>query len=272
MGTKFDNIAFISYKREDEEWAEWLQKKLEHYKLPTEIRKKYPNLEFYECPRHIFKDTTDLSGGVLAEEIKKGLDSSKYLIVICSPRAARSKWVCKEVQNFIDTRREKYIIPFIIEGEPNANNIDNECFPEALKTLTAERELLGINVNEYGREAAAVKVAARMFELSFDSLWQRFKREEKKKRRNVIATFIMAIIILLSIIAYGIWANRRITEERDKANIANNQLFSANKRITKQKGKLQEANDSILKQKSDLQVAFDKLSQTKTEILKLQFL
>ena len=268
MGTKFDNIAFISYKREDEEWAEWLQKKLEHYKLPTEIRKKYPNLEFYECPRHIFKDTTDLSGGVLAEEIKKGLDSSKYLIVICSPRAARSKWVCKEVQNFIDTRREKYIIPFIIEGEPNANNIDNECFPEALKTLTAERELLGINVNEYGREAAAVKVAARMFELSFDSLWQRFKREEKKKRRNVIATFIMAIIILLSIIAYGIWANRRITEERDKANIANNQLFSANKRITKQKGKLQEANDSILKQKSDLQVAFDKLSKTEKALSK----
>ncbi|MDD7094918.1 MAG: toll/interleukin-1 receptor domain-containing protein [Bacteroidales bacterium] len=268
MGSKFDNIAFISYKREDEEWAKWLQKKLEHYKLPTEIRRKFPNLEFSERPRHVFKDTTDLSGGVLAEEIKKGLDSSKYLIVICSPRAARSKWVCKEVQNFIDTRREKYIIPFIIEGEPNASNIDDECFPEALKSLTAERELLGINVNEYGREAAAVKVAARMFELSFDSLWQRFKREEKKKRRNLIATFIMAIIILLSIIAYGIWANRRITEERDKANIANNQLFSANKRITKQKGKLQEANVRILKQKSDLQVAFDKLSKTEKALSK----
>ena len=268
MGSKFDNIAFISYKREDEEWAKWLQKKLEHYKLPTEIRRQFPNLEFSERPRHVFKDTTDLSGGVLAEEIKKGLDSSKYLIVICSPRAARSKWVCKEVQNFIDTRREKYIIPFIIEGEPNASNIDDECFPEALKSLTAERELLGINVNEYGREAAAVKVAARMFELSFDSLWQRFKREEKKKRRNLIATFIMAIIILLSIIAYGIWANRRITEERDKANIANNQLFSANKRITKQKGKLQEANVRILKQKSDLQVAFDKLSKTEKALSK----
>lgn len=37
---KYTNIAFISYKREDEAWAKWLQKKLEHYKLPTEIRKK----------------------------------------------------------------------------------------------------------------------------------------------------------------------------------------------------------------------------------------
>ena len=180
----------------------------------------------------------------------------------------KSEWVCKEVQKFIDSGREEYIIPFIIEGEPHAKNKENECFPSTLKSLAGERELLGININENGREAAAVKVAAQMFGLSFDSLWQRFKREEKKKRRNLIATFIMAIIILLSIIAYGIWANRRITEERDKANIANNQLFSANKRITKQKRKLQEANDSILKQKSDLQVAFDKLSKTEKALAK----
>ena len=31
----YDNYAFISYKREDEKWAEWLQRKLEGYKLPT---------------------------------------------------------------------------------------------------------------------------------------------------------------------------------------------------------------------------------------------
>ena len=135
MGSKFDNIAFISYKREDEEWAKWLQKKLEHYKLPTEIRRKFPNLEFSERPRHVFKDTTDLSGGVLAKAIKAGLDSSKFLVVICSPRAAKSKWVCKEVQDFIDSGREEYIIPFIVEGEPCAKDNAKECFPTALKSL-----------------------------------------------------------------------------------------------------------------------------------------
>ncbi len=176
--SEYSNIAFISYKREDEAWAKWLQKKLEHFKLPTEIRKKKPDLEFYECPRHVFKDTTDLSGGVLDKAIKAGLDSSKFLIVICSPYAAKSEWVCKEVQEFIDSGREEYIIPFIIEGEPHAKNKKNECFPSALKSLAGERELLGINVNENGRDAASVKVAAQMFGLSFDSLWQRFKREE----------------------------------------------------------------------------------------------
>lgn len=266
--SKYTNIAFISYKREDEAWAKWLQKKLEHYKLPIEIRKKHPNLEFSERPRHVFKDTTDLSGGVLAKAIKEGLDSSKFLIVICSPRAAKSEWVCKEVQNFIDSGREEYIIPFIIEGEPYANDTEKECFPSTLKSLAGERELLGINVNENGREAASVKVAARMFGLSFDSLWQRFKREEKKRKRSVITAFILAIIVLLSIITYGAWMNRRISSERDRTNIANKQLFSANQRINKQKDELQKANDSITKQKTDLQVAFDKLSKTEKALSK----
>ena len=166
--SRYTNIAFISYKREDEEWAKWLQNKLEHYKLPTEIANANPDLEFKDRPRHVFKDTTDLSGGVLAKAIKEGLESSKYLIVICSPRAAKSPWVCKEVQEFIDSGREENIIPFIIDGEPNSKDPDKECFPSALKSLSGERELLGINVNENGRDFAAVKVVARMFELKFD--------------------------------------------------------------------------------------------------------
>ena len=258
----YTNIAFISYKREDEAWAKWLQKKLQYYKLPVDVCKKHPNMEFSECPRHVFKDTTDLSGGVLAKAIKAGLDSSKFLIVICSPRAAKSEWVCKEVQEFIDSGREEYIIPFIIEGEPHAKNKENECFPSTLKSLAGERELLGININESGRDAAAVKVAAQLFGLSFDSLWQRFKREEKKRKRSIIIAFILAIIVLLSIIAYGAWMNRQISFERDRTNIANKHLLSANQKINNQKIDLQKANDSIIKQKAYLQAAFDNLSKT----------
>ncbi len=32
-------FAFISYKREDEKYAEELRKKLEHYRLPSKLRK-----------------------------------------------------------------------------------------------------------------------------------------------------------------------------------------------------------------------------------------
>lgn len=58
MSQQYTNIAFISYKREDDKWAKWLQNKLEHYQLPIE------KVEFAERPRHVFQDITDLSGGV----------------------------------------------------------------------------------------------------------------------------------------------------------------------------------------------------------------
>lgn len=225
--SEYSNVAFISYKREDEAWAKWLQKKLQYYKLPTEIRKKYPNLEFSERPRHVFKDTTDLSGGVLAKAIKAGLDSSKFLIVICSPCAAKSEWVCKEVQEFIDSGREEYIIPFIIEGEPYAKNKENECFPSTLKSLAGERELLGININESGRDAAVVKVAAQMFGLSFDSLWQRFQRERRNKHVKIGMSLLFLILSLIGISIYIQFKNTQLAES-NKLMIKNRSRYVLN--------------------------------------------
>lgn len=175
---QYTNIAFISYKREDEKWARWLQKKLEYYKLPTNI-KANRNEDFANSPRLVFRDSTDFCGGSLEDEIKHGLNSSKFLIIICSPRAVHSEWVCKEVQYFIDSGREDFIIPFIVDGEPYSNNPENECYPKALRTQIKDKYILGINVNENGKEAASVKVIATMFNIRFDVLWQRFRREKK---------------------------------------------------------------------------------------------
>lgn len=72
MNCEYKYLAFISYKREDEKWAKWLQHKLEHYKLPTSVRKMNPSLP--ERVRPVFKDTTDLAGGVLEKSIKEALD------------------------------------------------------------------------------------------------------------------------------------------------------------------------------------------------------
>lgn len=90
----YDNYAFISYKREDEKWAEWLQRKLEGYKLPTILKKTNPSL-----PRHlrpIFRDKTDLGGGILSDELEKQLQNSEFLIVICSPHASRRNGMTKK--------------------------------------------------------------------------------------------------------------------------------------------------------------------------------
>lgn len=195
MKKEYTYYAFISYKREDEKWAKWLHKKLESYGFPAKLRKSNPSLPSKIEP--VFRDKPELSGGNLKEEIENALSESKYLIVICSPRAAQSQWVSKEVQYFIDNGRSNSIIPFIIGGQPNANNPEEECFPEGLRQLSGEKEILGININEMGRDAAAVKVVARMFSIRFDTLWQRHERA--KRCRNLIYIFIAILSILVAV-------------------------------------------------------------------------
>lgn len=198
----YEYFAFISYKREDEKWAKWLQHKLEYYKLSSSVKKDNPDLP--DKIRPVFRDTTDLEPGVLAQKIQNALDSSRFLIVICSPRSANSVWVSKEVQSFIDSGRADHIIPFIIGGTPNASDPKDECFPEELRQLAGEQELLGANINEMGREAAAIKVVARMFNLRFDSLWQRFERDKKRRLSLVYAgaIFLFILLVIMGVLYY----------------------------------------------------------------------
>ena len=92
METGFKYYAFISYKREDEKWAKWLQNKLETYKLPSSLPvengKEYP-----KTLRPCFRDKADLGEtGDLSKILHDKLQKSQYLIVVCSPRSAKSGW------------------------------------------------------------------------------------------------------------------------------------------------------------------------------------
>ena len=189
---EFTNFAFISYKREDEKWAKWLQRKLESYKIPAIIREGKPELP--ESLRPVFRDGTDLSGGILAEQLNQELLRSKFLIVICSPEATRSTWVNKEVQAFVDEGRVERIIPFIIAGIPHADSQEHECFPQALLQVPAEKELLGINVQEVGKSRAFIRLVATMLCVRFDTLWQRHRRAFRKR----CAIYGTAALLLLS--------------------------------------------------------------------------
>lgn len=201
-------IAFISYQRKDEEWAERLRNKLEHYRLPSSVRKQDASLP--KEIRPIFHDTLELAGGILAKEIERALQSSKFLIVICSPHSAQSPWVNKEIQTFIDMGLEDRIIPFIIDGTPFSNDCDTECFPSALRSLNGEKELLGIDINEMGRDAAVVKVVARMYGLKFDTLWQRYEKEKRKKKNWIITAALTAFLCISSVAFWMYWQNQKV--------------------------------------------------------------
>jgi len=207
--------AFISYKREDEKWAKWLQDKLEHYRFPTNLNGRT------DLPKNIrptFRDVTDLNPGLLSKEIDNALRCSQWLIVVCSPRSAKSPWVCKEAQTFIDLGRSDHIIPFVIEGSPFSSDPNTECFPEALLSLTGGRELLAANINEMGRDAAAIKAVSRMFDLKFDNLWKRHERERRKKRKIWV---VGVSAFILSLLFIALWINglsNQIDSSKNKVN------------------------------------------------------
>lgn len=194
---KWKRYAFISYNHHDVKMAKWLHKRLEAYKLPTEIHNEFEDSKYL---RPVFRDQEDLNTGILSDELRKHLESSKYLIFICSPNSAKSEWVNSEVKAFIEWGRLEYIIPFIIDGAPNAVDAE-ECFPASLREYVAEhpeKELLGINVSEVGREKAFVRVVSRMLEISFDELWKRHERE----RRKQVLVWTMGTLIAVALICY----------------------------------------------------------------------
>ena len=182
--------AFISYSRADEEWAKWLQHEFEHYRLPATLngRTDLPT-EF----RPIFRDVDELSAGNLPTQIFNALSQSRFLVVICSPHAAKSQWVNKEIADFIEIGRQKgidhvaNIFPFIVEGTPHSSGID-ECFPEILRNMKAQDERIGGNIQESGRDKAFVKTLAGTLQIGFDTLWNRYEKEkieeEQRKREE----------------------------------------------------------------------------------------
>ena len=231
MSPEKQYYAFISYKREDEKWAKWLAKKIENYNLPTTLNGK----ELPKSLRPVFRDTDELSAGNLPKQIYDALSISKNLVVVCSPRSAQSEWVNKEIQDFISLKGGKSdnIFPFIIEGTPNSNVKDSECFPDALRSLQGNDERLGGNVNEQGgRDAAVVKVVSGMLGVSFDSLWQKYEREQKRLRLIYASIIVLFALLISALFMYGVRFYDKKVEAYCKSAIkANEGLFNIQRQL-----------------------------------------
>lgn len=198
---QYTYYAFISYQRKDEKWAKWLQRKLENYKLSVANTKDASDKKS-KYIRPVFRDKTDLTAGPLPDALKEALNQSRYLIVICSPNAVQSPWVNDEINTFVNADRTKYIIPFIVDGEPYSDDKAKECFPDALKAIPKDQEPLGVNIGEGGKEQAFIRTVAYMLGVKFDELWNRYERHRREMRNITIACLAFLAVIALGIYDY----------------------------------------------------------------------
>lgn len=201
MKKEYEYYAFISYKRTDEKWAKWLQRKLETYRFPVTLRKNHQSLPKRLFP--VFRDKTDLSSGMLWEELKKRLEESEYLIVICSPESAQAPWVNEEVSYFQSLGRHDRIIPLIVDGEPHAADSSRECFCPALRSSQGD-ELLGVSVPEFGKRNTLLRVIASIMKIKYDQLAMRDRKRRQKRAALLTTVGALAAAATFAIAWYNI--------------------------------------------------------------------
>lgn len=216
------NYAFISYSHKDVKWAKWLQKKLEWYRLPTEAHNELTDSRYL---RPVFRDRDTLTSGVLNDELLSHLESSKYLVVLCSPNSAQSEWVSDEIKAFMEMGRLDKIVPFIIYGTPQdyrqadiKQPLMGECFPFALRQWNKDhpdKNLLGIAVSDDGktnRQKAFIRLVAYLLGIGFDTLWQRHRRYI---RRLITSLAFLAVTVFALAYWFMIPVKVSITIEDD---------------------------------------------------------
>src|SRR5882672_6178036 len=220
--------AFISYSHSDTLWAAWLHKSLESYRPPKQLVGTVTSRG--PVPKRlapVFRDREELASATdLGSLLNDALQRSESQIVICSPRAARSKWVNEEILAYKRLGREDRILCLIVDGEPNASDspatADQECFPPALRFRLEADGSLGSTRTEPiaadaragkdGKNHAKLKLIAGMLGVGFDALRQR-EQQRRNRRLFVIATAAFAgMVITTSLAAVALVA--RATAQR----------------------------------------------------------
>ncbi|HEY8682676.1 MAG TPA: toll/interleukin-1 receptor domain-containing protein, partial [Rhodanobacter sp.] len=130
--------AFISYSHQDKSWANWLHKALEAYRVPRRLVGVTTTAGVVPVRlTPIFRDRDELPSATdLNATVQEALEHSACLIVICSPHAARSRWVNEEIHAFKRLGRADRILCLIVGTRPAGEEDERELehyFPPALR-------------------------------------------------------------------------------------------------------------------------------------------
>lgn len=194
--------AFISYSHQDMKWGRWLQRRLEAFHVPKSAGR---------AKLRVFRDQTDLAGAELQASLEREMNAARYLIVICSPASAASRWVNEEIRYFCSLGRQDRVIPFIVEGEPASDSPELECFPPMLRSGDMH-ELLGVNIHEIGKTKALLKVVSVLLDIRFNRLVDREKQRRLRTTLSVSAVAAVAAIVTGALL----WRNYTITKQNQE--------------------------------------------------------
>jgi tetratricopeptide (TPR) repeat protein len=209
--------AFISYSSTNSSWARWLHRAIEMYGIPARLV-RHPTPAGEPAPkrfRPVFHDRAELSASAdLGTAIDAALSASRYLIVVCSPSAARSNWVNKEVEAFQRLGRSDRVLAVIVEGEPNAGD-ERECFPPALRSV----EPVAVDARRQGDQRGDVKLRllAGMLGVGFDDLKHRATQRRIRRLQAAVAAALVLAAAFAGVAWYAQAQRNRAERARQQA-------------------------------------------------------
>jgi tetratricopeptide (TPR) repeat protein len=207
----FKYRAFLSYSHADAAVAKRVHARLEGFRIN---KNDFAGRSGLAAPipatlRPIFRDRSDFdAGGSLGEQTIAALDASASLIVLCSPHAAKSRYVGEESRLFRARHPDRPVIPLIADGEPGS--LESECFPLPLRfavtpdgaVTDTPSDILAADLREQrdGFDLAIAKVVARLLGLPPDDV---YRRAERDRHRQVRLRFVAGTVLVLLLAAVG---------------------------------------------------------------------
>ncbi len=225
MTDGFRYKAFISYSHTDKVAGNKLLKDLENYRVPKRLVGKTAPAGGTIPGRvgQVFRDRDELPAAEdLTAEVKKALTQSEFMIVLCSPAAAASRWVNREIIEFKKLTGERRILSVILSGEPFASDhgaADRECFPPALRfrlgdngmltTTPAEPLAADFRAAGDGPRRGRLKLVAGLLGIGLDAL---IERDLQRKMRRVMVVTAASVFAMLGM---GFLTYEAVTARQD---------------------------------------------------------
>lgn len=208
--------AFISYSHVDQAFGRRLHRRLERYRLPGRLVGRAGARG--PVPRRIapvFRDREEFSAaGDLTAEVRAALAASGALVVVCSPAAAASPWVAREIELFRELHPDRPVLAAIAHGEPA------EAFPRPLtRAGGAALEPLAADFRSHadGPRLGLLKLVAGIAGLGLDELVRRDAQRRMWAVTAVTAGAVALALIMSGLTAAALLAQREAERQRAEA-------------------------------------------------------
>ncbi len=178
--------AFVSFSEKDKGYALAVQKYVQEALLRCEAAHK-----------EVYVYLTDTRAGHLEAELQLAIERSDALIVICSPDAARSHWVAREISIFLSAAGDAKLFPLVVRGDletslPKPISVQRQILHDIRK-----RAFLGV-IWGSGRDEMA-RIVAGIANIDLRSLIDWNQRGRSRRRAWAVAVGVASMALAVSV-------------------------------------------------------------------------